>query len=95
MNKIITIIVLFVALGICFRYWIDTRVYTSERCMHLDTTTAVLHSKTPLGCCCWYVGDSDMCSESWFNCGDINVGETIDWDYTNYSCQHLLDSLNL
>jgi len=87
------IIVLFIAFGVCFRCWLDTRVYTAGLCKHLAITDATLRSKTPLGCCCWYVGDSKKCSETWFNCGEVNVGDTVDWYYTNYSCEHLIYSL--
>ena len=93
MNKIIAIIVLFIALFVCFLYWIDTRVYTSERCMHLAMTTAKLVRKTPLGCCGWLIAGNSRMSEHWFNCGQYQIGDVIDWEYTNYSCKHLVEHL--
>ncbi len=88
-GTIIFVVVFFTA-GFLFRQWMDTRIYTSKLCMHPAMTRATLENKAPIGVCYWRVGDSRLVEEHWFNCEQYEAGETVDWEYTNYSCDDLV-----
>lgn len=84
---LIAVAVLFVALMLVFRFWIDTRVIVATNCKHSVETTARLAWKTQVGACYWFVEGDDQVSEHWFNCDNNEVDEVVPWSKAVYTCE--------
>ncbi len=87
---IIIVLVFSIAFFTCFRYWADTEVMTNYLCKHSKITTAALVRKTPIGACGWLIKGEKRMEEHWFNCEQYEIGDIIDWKYTNYDCDDLV-----
>ena len=69
-----------------FKQWSKTEIYANNTCKHFAWTKAELVRKAPIGVCGWLLEGEPRMEEHWFNCDKYEIGDVIDWEYTNYDC---------
>jgi hypothetical protein len=88
---LIVIIAILLALFICFREYLHTKLVSNAYCAHRhDTTAKLLHKSMTTGNCCWEVDNVKRCWETTHTCDDIEPGQVIPWIKINHDCDDLL-----
>ena len=86
--QVVAVFVIFIFGLLLLRYWMDTQIIVSESCSHTKTIKAEVVGKL-LPCYCYLkYPDGSIGGHSWLN--PCNIGEIIEVQINNYSCDDLL-----
>lgn len=68
--KSIAVFALFIAVFVCFSYYLRVKLHNNLYCAHPVVKTTTLKYESYHGSCCWMVGDRTDCWEDWSSpCG--------------------------